>query len=62
MMLLSWLSEDTVRYKVLRLRIELICRNLFQGVFLLVVHAHTLVDQGKLACTYFLSNLVATSY
>ena len=58
-MLLSWLSEEAVRYEVFSLRVELKRRNLLQGILLLVVLTGALIDHRKLTSTDFLSDVVA---
>ena len=61
-MLLSWLSEDAVRYEVFSLGVELVGRNLLQSILLLVFHAHTLVDHRKLSRADLLSYFVSTCH
>lgn len=61
-MLLSWLSEDAVRYEVFCLGVELIRRDLLQSILLLIIHAHTLINQGKFSRADLFSYLVSTSH
>ena len=61
-MLLSWLSEETVRYEVFCIGVELIGWDFFESILLLILHAHTLVYKGKFSRADLLSYLVSTRH